>query len=53
LNIQLWALGQVELLKGDLSGYWSRRLNKKDRMIYAIDEVEAIVHVLSLRGHYE
>ena len=45
--------GQVELLKGDLSGYWSRRLNKKDRMIYAIDEVEAIVHVLSLRGHYE
>ncbi len=45
--------GQVERLKGDLSGYWSRRLNKKDRMIYAIDEVDAIVHVLSLQGHYE
>jgi toxin YoeB len=45
--------GQVERLKGDLSGYWSRRLNKKDRMIYKIDDVEAIVHLLSFKGHYE
>lgn len=44
--------GKPEVLKGDLSGYWSRRLNKKDRLIYKIDESVAIVYILSLRGHY-
>lgn len=44
--------GKPEMLKGDLSGYWSRRLNKKDRLIYKIDESVVIVYVLSLRGHY-
>ncbi|WP_353135741.1 type II toxin-antitoxin system YoeB family toxin [Pseudopedobacter sp.] len=26
--------GQPELLKYNYSGYWSRRINRKDRIIY-------------------
>ena len=44
--------GKPEQLKGNLSQYWSRRLNKKDRMIYRIDDTVIIVYILSVRGHY-
>lgn len=44
--------GQVEQLKGNLSGYWSRRINKGARMIYSIAEEEVIVTVVSVKGHY-
>ncbi|CAA7197435.1 MULTISPECIES: Txe/YoeB family addiction module toxin [Chryseobacterium] len=44
--------GKPEQLKGDYSGYWSRRINKKDRLIYRIDEKSIIVFVLSVKGHY-
>ena len=30
--------GKPEPLRGDLAGYWSRRINKKDRIIYQINE---------------
>ncbi len=42
--------GKPEALKHDLSGYWSRRINKEHRLVY---EVSAdIVFVLSAKGHY-
>jgi toxin YoeB len=44
--------GKPEQLRFELSGYWSRRLNKKDQIIYEINEDEAIVTVLSALGHY-
>lgn len=44
--------GKPEQLRYDLSGFWSRRLNRKDRIIYEIDEDEAVVTVLSVLGHY-
>lgn len=44
--------GKPEKLRHELSGFWSRRLNKKDRIIYEINEEEAIVTVLSVLGHY-
>ena len=28
-------IGKPEPLTGDLSGFWSRRINQKDRLIYA------------------
>ena len=31
-------LGKPEPLSGNLAGYWSRRINDKDRLIYRIDE---------------
>lgn len=44
--------GQPERLRGDLSGYWSRRIDKSNRMIYTIDDEVVIVTVVSLSGHY-
>ena len=44
-------IGKPEPLKGQLQGYWSRRINEKDRIIYEVS-VEA-VFVYSLKGHYE
>lgn len=44
--------GQVEQLKGELSGYWSRRIPKGDRLIYSIEDEKVIVEVVSLKGHY-
>ncbi|HLO54513.1 MAG TPA: Txe/YoeB family addiction module toxin [Saprospiraceae bacterium] len=44
--------GKPELLKHELSGYWSRRINKKDRLVYQILEDEVIVVVVSALGHY-
>lgn len=44
--------GKPEQLRYDLAGYWSRRINKKDRIIYEINEDERIVTVLSALGHY-
>ncbi len=44
--------GKPELLKGDHSGYWSRRINKKDRIIYRIDDSIVLVYVISIKGHY-
>jgi len=44
--------GKPELLKGDHSGYWSRRLNKKNRIIYRIDDSVVLVYVISIKGHY-
>lgn len=44
--------GQIEQLKGDLTGLWSRRITKGARMIYSIEYEKVIVTVVSLRGHY-
>ena len=33
-----------------LSGFWSRRINEKDRLIYKIDEYN--IYILSCRYHY-
>ena len=44
--------GKVEQLKGDLEGYWSRRINKASRLIYKIEEEIITVFVISLKGHY-
>lgn len=44
--------GQVEQLKGDLQGYWSRRINKKNRLIYSIENDTVTVTIVSVAGHY-
>lgn len=44
--------GQIEQLKGNLSGYWSRRIDKGSRMIYSIDDDIVTVTVISMKGHY-
>jgi toxin YoeB len=44
--------GKPEQLKHKLQGYWSRRINQKDRLIYKIEEDKVIVTILSAMGHY-
>nr|WP_299586375.1 Txe/YoeB family addiction module toxin [Mucilaginibacter sp.] len=45
-------IGKPERLKFDLSGYWSRQINKKDRLIYLIEDKLVTVTVVSASGHY-
>lgn len=44
--------GNPEALKYELTGYWSRRINKKDRIIYRVKEERVIVLIVSAIGHY-
>jgi len=44
--------GKAEPLRGDLAGYWSRRLNKQHRVVYEINESVVTVIVVSVFGHY-
>lgn len=43
-------IGKPEPLTGDLAGYWSRRINDRDRLIYRIDREN--IYILSCRYHY-
>jgi toxin YoeB len=44
--------GQPEALKHQLQGFWSRRINLKDRLIYKVNENTVTVEVISAMGHY-
>lgn len=44
--------GKPEPLVGNLSGFWSRRINIKERIVYSVDEAADTVFILSPRGHY-
>ena len=39
--------GKPEMLKGDLAGYWSRRIDCEHRMIYFIDDEIVTVTIIS------
>ena len=45
-------IGQPEPLKYDLSGYWSRRIDEKNRLVYRIDENDDL-YIESCKGHYD
>ena len=42
-----------EKLVGNLTGYYSRRINIQHRLVYEIWEEEKIVRVLKMWSHYE
>jgi len=44
-------LGKPEPLKHELSGYWSRRINDTDRLVYKIKNGEILI--ASCKNHYE
>ena len=46
-------IGKPERLKHGHSGYWSREIDKKNRMRYKIDENIITVFVVSALGHYD
>lgn len=48
----LTGTGQPEMLKHNLKGLYSRRINKKHRLVYAINDTVVTVYVLSAYSHY-
>ena len=44
-------IGKPEALKGNLSGFWSRRIDDANRLIYRING--EFIDILSCKGHYE
>ena len=43
-------IGKPEALKGNLSGYWSRRIDEVNRIVYK--EKDGAVIIASCKGHY-
>ena len=43
-------IGKPEPLKHKLSGWWSRRIDEANRIVYY--EREGIIYLVSCRGHY-
>ncbi|HBB97978.1 MAG TPA: Txe/YoeB family addiction module toxin [Blastocatellia bacterium] len=44
-------IGKPEPLRGDLSGYWSRRINDEHRLVYKATSQELII--VACRFHYK
>lgn len=44
-------IGKPEPLKGNLSGWWSRRIDDSNRIVYK-DNGDAII-IAACRGHYD
>ena len=43
-------IGKPEPLKENYAGFWSRRIDEKNRLIYAVDD--ATVSIIGCRFHY-
>ncbi|MCL2790228.1 MAG: Txe/YoeB family addiction module toxin [Desulfobulbus sp.] len=43
-------IGKPEPLRENLSGFWSRRIDASNRLVYAADE--AAITIISCRYHY-
>ena len=44
-------IGKPEALLGDLSGFWSRRIDEQHRLVYAVTDAE--ITIIACRYHYE
>lgn len=44
-------LGKPELLKHELSGFWSRRINQEHRLVYKVTETAIII--AACKYHYK
>lgn len=42
--------GKPEPLKGDLSGYWSRRIDDANRLVYSVTDERLLI--VACRHHY-
>ncbi|MDI5937464.1 toxin YoeB [Micromonospora haikouensis] len=43
-------IGKPEPLRGELSGYWSRRIDREHRLVYRITKND--VEIIACRYHY-
>lgn len=44
-------IGKPEPLRGDLSGYWSRRIDEVNRLVYRATDSEIVI--VTCRFHYD
>lgn len=44
-------IGKPEPLLGDLSGFWSRRIDERHRLVYEV--TDAAITIIACRYHYE
>ena len=44
-------IGKPEPLRGELSGFWSRRIDEKNRLLYRVSRDS--LEILSCKGHYD
>ena len=44
-------IGKPEPLKNNFAGYWSRRIDSSNRLIYRINNNQ--IEILQCKGHYE
>jgi toxin YoeB len=47
-------IGKPEPLKGDLSGWWARRITSEHRLVYRVvgSESERVLEIAACRFHY-
>lgn len=43
--------GKPEPLRGRLTGFWSRRIDEENRLVYAVED--AVISIVSCKGHYK
>ena len=43
--------GKPEPLRGELAGFWSRRIDDCNRLVYRINN--GVLEILSCKGHYD
>ena len=43
-------IGKPEPLKGDLSGYFSRRIDDANRLVYAVKD--SVLEIVACKSHY-
>ncbi len=51
LNSPFDGIGKPEALRENLSGFWSRRIDESNRLVYAVDDNH--LTIIACRYHYE
>ena len=44
-------IGHPEPLKGELSGFWSREIDEKNRLVYTI--ADDVITIIQCKNHYD
>lgn len=44
-------IGKPEPLLHDMSGWWSRRIDECNRIVYYVEA--GVIHLMACRGHYD
>jgi toxin YoeB len=50
MRMSFEGIGKPEPLKENLAGFWSRRVDDTNRLVYAVDDI--YVTIISCRYHY-